>query len=529
MDIKILDCTLRDGGYYNKWDFDLGLTEKYLAVMAGVGVDYVELGLRQIKKSQFLGANAYTTDSFLSRLSLPDGPIYGVMIDAKNILSQNINQADCIDKLFKSSVEERIGLVRVAASYLEAPQCESMLKALKEKGYEVGFNIMQASLRDSDELTHLAKQISSWKCVDVLYFADSLGSMEIADVERVYNAMRSGWLKELGFHAHNNMGQGISNVKMAIKLGCTWIDGTVTGMGRGAGNAELEYIVEQPEISPKMKDTQQLMSLVMNYFEPLKKKYGWGMSMAYHYSARKGIHPMFVQDLCSDESLDTEHLPKILNDLSRLEFPNIYNRNILASVLSKTVDDDVVLGVEVAPIFAGQEIVLVAQTAVSKKYQAAIKDYVAAKDVVLIAINLPSKDIDLDYDFVVISHNQKFRDEESSYNDSNYKYIGPAKLFESSEVAVTHDYGVLVEKDQFKAFSNYACVPNRLTLSYAVAFCLAAQAETISLVGFGGYASENPKQKEMQEFLALLRVMEVNLRSLTPTSYSLSEISIYNI
>ena len=529
MDIKVLDCTLRDGGYYNKWDFELDLTENYLAVMASLGVDYVELGLRQIKNNEFLGANAYTTNSFLDRLTLPNGPTYGVMIDAKNILSQDISQKDSINKLFKNSIEERIGLVRVAANYFEASQCESMLKALKDKGYEVGLNIMQASLRESFELTDLAKLINSWECVDVLYFADSLGSMDTVDIERVYIAMREGWLKDLGFHAHNNMGQGVSNVKMAIKMGCKWIDGTVTGMGRGAGNAELEYIVEQPEISPKIKNTKQLMSLVINYFEPLKKKYGWGMSMAYHYSARQGIHPMYVQNLCSDEDLDRKQLPKILSDLSRIDSPHIFNRSMLTSVISKIADNDIVIGDEVSPIFEGKEVVLVAQTAVSEKYKEAIKDYVSAKNACLIAINLPSKDVGLDYDFVVISHNQKFRDEEERYDDLNYKYIAPAKLFDSSALRVAHDYGVLVKKNKFEPLRNYACVPNRLTLSYAVAFCLSAKSETISLVGFGGYASDNPKQKEMQEFLALLRVMKVDLRSLTPTSYSLPEKSIYSI
>ena len=67
MSIKILDCTLRDGGYYTNWDFSRELTNEYLAVMSEVGVDYVELGLRQFKNDCYKGANGYTTPSFLDR------------------------------------------------------------------------------------------------------------------------------------------------------------------------------------------------------------------------------------------------------------------------------------------------------------------------------------------------------------------------------------------------------------------------------------------------------------------------------
>ena len=70
-------------------------------------------------------------------------------------------------------------------------------------------------------------------------------------------------------------------------------------------------------------------------------------------------------------------------------------------------------------------------------------------------------------------------------------------------------------------------IPNRLTLAYTIAFCAAAKAKKISMVGFGGYSSENPKQKEMQEFLSLVKSKDVNIQSLTPTTYAIPEISIY--
>ena len=143
--IKMLDCTLRDGGYYNNWDFNSNVVKAYLNAMADAKVDYVELGLRQFKNQGFLGAHAYTTSEFLNRLDLPDGPTYGVMIDAKTILSAEGSHSENLDKLFLDASNEKIGLVRIAAHHAEVLDCKLIVEHLKRKGYMVGLNIMQIS------------------------------------------------------------------------------------------------------------------------------------------------------------------------------------------------------------------------------------------------------------------------------------------------------------------------------------------------------------------------------------------------
>jgi 4-hydroxy 2-oxovalerate aldolase len=86
--IKILDCTLRDGGYYNDWDFDTEVVSKYLNAMSASSVDVVELGLRQVARNRYLGAHAYLPEFFLSKLDLPSNLRFAFMIDAKTILDE---------------------------------------------------------------------------------------------------------------------------------------------------------------------------------------------------------------------------------------------------------------------------------------------------------------------------------------------------------------------------------------------------------------------------------------------------------
>lgn len=528
MTVKIIDCTLRDGGYYNSWDFDPILVSDYLCAMDAVGVDYVELGFRQIKNEKYLGAHAYTSTKYLDRLSLPKGPVYGVMVDAKTILSEDCSQEEVIERLFKDRCYEEIGLVRIAAHFDEVSDCFPMLHHLKQKGFLVGINIMQASLRESKELTEKAELLNEFDCIDVLYFADSLGSMDEFDVRRVYESIKLGWSGEIGFHAHNNMGKAVSNVNIAIELGCTWVDGTVAGMGRGAGNAETEYLLENRTLK-RTGRASSLFSLVVKHFTPLKKSCGWGASMPYFVGAKFGLHPTYIQELCANPHLDKSELFEVLADLSKIDKPHVFCESIMDDVISKKTDGEIVFGETVSAMFEGKEILLIAQTDDSAMYKDAIRDYASSKKVVLISINIPSKVLDIEYDFVCISHNQKYRQEHEKYNESNHKFVAPRKMFVESELEVAHDYGICIKPDVFEMHGNYAVVPNRLTVSYTIAFCLQAKATNISLVGFEGFSAKDPRQKEMQNLIFLVNSQYNNVRSLTPTSYSMPQISIYGV
>lgn len=530
MSLNVLDCTLRDGGYYNNWDFPQKLVTDYLNAMATLNVAYVELGLRQFKNECFLGAHAYTTAEYLNRLKLPNGPIYGVMVDAKTILSEAFSQEEGIDKLFADRRDERIGLVRVAAHFNEVARCLPMLDRLKQKGYLVGLNIMQSSLRDSDELTELSALVSEWSSVDVLYFADSLGSMDREDMVRVYTAVRENWKNDIGFHSHNNMGRAVANVNAALDLGCSWIDGTVTGMGRGAGNAETEYLLLEPRLRNVDADMSGLYKLIQEHFLGMKNRCGWGVSVPYYMGAINELHPTYIQELCAMKALSQELIPRIINDLKQVPEPSSFNRSVLNRVLSKidsNADEEPSGGPEIPNFLADREVILVAQTDQSLKYKEAIEDYVNKNRPVLISINLPRKDLDLEYDLVVATHNERFREDESRYGSGNYRFVAPKSMFKGFEIDIAYNYGIRITQGDFDTCGTYACLPFRLSIAYAIAFCLEAGASNINMVGFGGFKLSDPRQKEMQDFLKILAPKSVQLYSLTPTSFTIPERSIY--
>jgi 4-hydroxy 2-oxovalerate aldolase len=113
--------------------------------------------------------------------------------------------------------------------------------------------------------------------LDVLYFADSLGSMDGGDVVRIISALKLNWIGEVGFHAHNNKGLAVSNTLVAIENGATWVDSTILGMGRGAGNAQTENLLLELKKKYQLDyRASALFDLALSDFTPLQNHFHWG-------------------------------------------------------------------------------------------------------------------------------------------------------------------------------------------------------------------------------------------------------------
>lgn len=241
--MKFLDCTLRDGGYYNNWDFETDVIQNYLQAMDSLQIDFVEIGFRSLKNDTFKGALAYSTDDFLKKLNIPLGLTnkIGVMINGSEIKDTK-NQIAFLKKLFNPKKNSPVTLVRIACHVHEFIDCLPASTWLKKQGYLVGFNLMQVSDRSPEEISKLVGSAKKYP-IDVLYFADSMGSLEAKQLKKIIKAFQKKWKGALGIHTHDNIAQAINNSIHAAESGITWVDSTVTGMGRGPGNAQTEYII----------------------------------------------------------------------------------------------------------------------------------------------------------------------------------------------------------------------------------------------------------------------------------------------
>ncbi|WP_217987679.1 aldolase catalytic domain-containing protein [Halomonas salipaludis] len=531
--MKIIDCTLRDGGYYNDWDFDKVLVEKYLEAMADAKIDFVEIGFRFIDKETFYGAYAFATDKWLETLRVPDGVTLGVMCNAKDLLAGGNPRAQVMET-FSPADESPVELVRIAAHFKEAEACEEAIYALHELGYKIGFNLMQAGGRSPDEITAKAVAMAEWP-LEALYFADSLGNMWPEDVANTVKALRKGWSGEIGFHSHDNMGNGLANTLAAYEAGATWLDATVLGMGRGAGNVRLEYLLlELARKNIRESRLDSLLDLVVSDFLPMQERCKWGPNLFYHLSALYGVHPTYVQEMLSEGRYDHDQVIAALQRLGETKASGYSYSTLLEAVGGG--EQHSVEGSWVAKDWLkDRNVLLIGPGESSRDHMEALIHYIDEHDPFVICLNsnpwFPSDRIDA---WVACNTNRMLMDQDY-YHQHTGQLITPAgaipeKMRDSLKNWKLMDYGLKLDASRFVISETECVIPTPLTLLYAIALVNAAGASSVQACGLDGYKSHDPRHIEIEEALKLYHKSSpepLQVISITPTNLSFKKKSVY--
>ena len=240
-------------------------------------------------------------------------------------------------KLFRESKKSPIDLVN-CNHFNNVLEAELIVRELKELGYMIGLNLMQSHGKSEQEYINVAKTIYSWKIIDVLYFADSLGNMTPDNVKFICDALRKGWSGPLGIHTHNNKELALINSITALKNGVTWCDGTITGMGRGAGNASTEGLLLEMSQLNYHQGNANLIQPAIEDFSALKNKYKWGANFYYHYASNHGIHPTFVQSLLEDTRYDNQQVLGALEFLADRDSTSYSSDGIREAIYGNQID-----------------------------------------------------------------------------------------------------------------------------------------------------------------------------------------------
>ncbi len=526
--LKILDCTLRDGGYYNNWHFNNGLVQNYLRAMESCSVDTVEIGFRFIDVKENIGPFGTTDEEFLRTLNLPDSLDYAVMINGKEYLSPDKKEIKKkIRDNFLPAGESCISLVRVAINFNNALDSETILEELKSLGYKIGLNLMQSNGKKENEYEQIAQEIQSWDLVDILYFADSFGNMDPDDISFIVDSLKKGWRGEIGFHSHNNKGFALGNSIRAIEKGVNFCDSTVTGMGRGAGNVTTESLLMELENKKLLEVDLSLLQGTVSDFSLLKTKYGWGTNMHYQYAANNNIHPTFVQTLSEDDRYDQFQSFKILEALAHEENSSSFSHESLRSIVYK--DKGYQEGSwDPKGFLQDEQVLLVGGGSSVGIFKDQIINFINKQNSKVIFLNL-NQHIPSDLGVAtIVSHEIRAFLDASFYNQLSHPLILPMqtlgtiinKYINNIEIL---DYGLNLKEGEMEIGSHSCSLDSSVVAGYALAVCTRGGAKKINLVGFDGYQKEDIRFQEMETIISNYRNLEesVDLLSLTPTNYDL--------
>lgn len=527
-----LDCTLRDGGYYNNWDFPRELIIKYLAAMNAASVDYVELGFRSFDVHGFRGACAYTTDAFLKTLSIPAGLAVSVMVNAAELVRHLAGPVAAVKLLFAEASQSPVTLVRVACHVHEFEASLPACVWLKEAGYQVGLNLMQISDRSAQEIEHIA-QIANNYPLDALYFADSLGSMNPEQTAQIVRTLRRRWQGALGVHTHDNMGLAVPNTLRAIDEGVTWVDSTVTGMGRGPGNAQTEYMaIELEKITGKNINLAPLIELIRQHFGPMQSKYGWGKNPYYYLAGQFGIHPTYIQEMMNDPRFGEAEILSVIAYLRR-----IGGKKFTSEVLDAGRQ---MYGGESAgswspvEMIGGRDVLIIGAGPGVVEHRDALQQFIRVRKPFVIALNAQTNvEPDL-IDVRAACYPARLLADRDKYSALPQPLIVPAARLHGMELEALGamrrlDFGLEVRAGVFEFRATSAVVPSSLVLAYALAVATSGNGARILLAGFDGYSADDARNAEVEELLTMYRAATgaLPVLSITPTRYKIPSTSVY--
>ncbi len=514
--MKVLDCTFRDGGYYNQWDFDLDLARKYLHAIHQAKIDAIEIGFRFTSKNSFMGPFAYSSDNFLRDLDLPPVPI-GVMVNGSDV--EHVSA----EEMFNSAAESPVDRVRLALHFPNTKmlKCGPFAKGLKTLGYGVGVNMMQTGGKSHFEIQEAIKVIQEWGVADVIYFADSLGNMGPNDVVRTIESIRSVWSGSIGFHGHDNKGQGLVNSLKAKSEGVDWIDSTVLGMGRGAGNTRTEFLLMELKNKGFDYEPENIFELVAEDFEPMQKQFGWGPSLYYYLAATFNSHPTYVQEMVKR----CHSAKEILDAIKRLKNHDSY---IKEKLKEKGYSGAWTIGKWSASNWIkGREVLIVASGPGSKRHLNAIIKYVETKKPFVVCLNCDTGFPNPLVDIYAVCDKIRLETEGQKYEQLKKKVLAPESLVELAFTFAkldTLDYGLHVQDKTWKSEEKRCIIPTLMVAPYAFAACVAGGARRILLAGFDGYGIDE-KQAAMMEVFDLYEGPPIV--AVTPSSYNVTHSSIY--
>ncbi len=285
-EIKVVDCTIRDGGLANNSKFSLETVKAVYKACCAAGIDYVELGYRNSKamfSPKEFGPWRFCDEDMLKQATDgvdPRGTKLSVMQDAHKASADDLLPKD------KSLVD----MVRVATYVKDIDKAINLANAAMEKGYESAINIMAISHEGAPFLDEALQQIEQETKVAAVYIVDSFGALYSETVHYLVEKYQMHLkTKEVGVHAHNNQQLAFANTIEGIIKGANFVDGTLYGLGRAAGNCPLELLLGFLK-NPKF-DIVPILDVIGKTIIPLRDQIEWGYTVPYMLAGVLDRHP----------------------------------------------------------------------------------------------------------------------------------------------------------------------------------------------------------------------------------------------
>jgi 4-hydroxy 2-oxovalerate aldolase len=314
-DVKVLDCTIRDGGCCNGWWFEPSLVKDTFNALSGAGVDVMEIGYQTspgVFKPGEVGPWRYCEEELIQE----------VAEDNKIKLATMLDYGRFDLKYLKPAKDSLISIIRLAAYGKDIDGAIEILEGAQALGYEVFCNVMAVSTCTPQEVDTFLERLRQ-STVENVAVVDSFGAMYPHHIRYLIRKYKN-WLRpdqKVGVHFHNNQQSAFANTIAAIDEGADFVDATVLGMGRGAGNCPLELLLMY--LDNPNHDVHPILPL-MSRFAELRDSLKWDYHPPYAISGWLNVHPKSAIDKM--RSPEPYELLAYYDELIRIHKPRRHHR-----------------------------------------------------------------------------------------------------------------------------------------------------------------------------------------------------------
>jgi len=387
--VKLLDCTLRDGGYLNNWKFSHKLAKDVYRAVSDAGIDFFEIGFKGSKK--FLDSNKFGLWRFSE-----DKDILSVKEDiqgAKICVMADFGKFDT--NTLSAKCDTEIDLVRVAVHKNKIAEALSLCEKIKDKGYLTSLQMMGYSAYTCDEQNKIVDLLKN-SSLDYAYVADSYGSILPFQVKDLLTPLVEISNIKVGFHPHNNLQMAFANSLAAIDAGVDIIDGSIYGIGRGAGNLPIETLVSYLQrLNIEKYNVLPLLNCVDKYFIDMRKKIKWGYQLPYMLSGMFGCHPYYAKKLVDLREFTIEDIWTTLGFVCANN-PIGYSEALVEDLINKGVIGSAVFTENSVPPdyvnrHAGADFLILANGPMLKKFKTRIDQFIKEYAPIVLGANYLGK------------------------------------------------------------------------------------------------------------------------------------------
>lgn len=503
--IKILDCTLRDGGYVNDWNFGMGTIQSIISRLDKAGIDIIEIGfLDERRKYDENRAILPDTDSFTPVFKNLD--IKGAMILAM------IDYGTCgIEKLTEQKDSVLDG-IRVIFKKKDYPQALKFCEEIKKKGYKLSLQPVSVTTYSDNEMMELLKKVNELAPYSIS-IVDTYGLMHKKELLHYFNLIDKNLSEEIliGYHSHNNFQLGYANCTelMAVDSDRELIvDGSLYGMGKSAGNActELLAMHVNENYGSQYNLDQLLEAIDVDIMKEYEKQY-WGYSFKYFIAASNDCHPDYVSNLLNKKTLSVKSIQEIIAKIppeNKLTFNRALMENLYLEYQDKVIEDSGAYA-SLSNELGRRNILIIAPGKSIELHAEKIRSFIHEKNPLIITINFINDDFDPNYVFMGNAKRYSQFFNKIYRKDLDVKVICTSNVSESNKKI---DY-----KFNFTSLVNEEVLIRDNPMLMLLKILVNMKIKQAYLAGFDGYSADNSRNYPVEYIQFLFCDDDVVLRN----------------